>query len=278
MLAIVLALSASLAWGCADFFGGLKSRVLGALAVLVVSQLAGTVVIATVVAARGQGPAGPSVLLAIPAGTAGILGLFAFYRGMAVGAISIVAPIAGIAAVIPVVVGIASGDRLGALQAAGIALALVGVGLASRDEGAGGRRARLASGAGLALLAAIGFGSYFPIMHAAARTDLFWAVLLFRTTAASLVATAAAVVRPRARFTPPDLAAAAAVGVLDVTGNFCFAAASDRGLVSIVSVLASLYPVVTVALARIVLREQVAPLQQVGAGAALAGVVLLSAG
>src|SRR5437762_13542037 len=110
MQAIALALGASLTWGLADFFGPLQGRVLGALRALVYVQLGGLVGIALIVAVRGKGPADDVALLAIPAAISGTLGLFAYYRGIAVGAISIVAPIAGISALLPVIVGIVSGE------------------------------------------------------------------------------------------------------------------------------------------------------------------------
>src|SRR5436853_1362323 len=124
MAAIGLALGASLTWGFADFFGPLKGRALGALRTLFYVQLGGLAGIALIVAVRGKGPADAGALLAIPAALSGTLGLYAYYRGMAVGAMSIVAPIAGISAIVPVVVGIASGDRPSVWQFAGIACAL----------------------------------------------------------------------------------------------------------------------------------------------------------
>src|SRR3954469_15478816 len=130
MRSIALALSASLTWGFADFFGPLKGRTYGALRVLVYVQLGGLVVIALIIAIRGKGPADWAALLAIPAAVSGTLGLYAYYRGIAVGAISIVAPIAGISAVVPVAVGIASGDRPSTWQWVGIAASLTGVFLA----------------------------------------------------------------------------------------------------------------------------------------------------
>src|SRR5919204_1120838 len=146
MLAVALALGASLAWGLADFFGPLQGRALGALRALVYVQLGGLAGIALIVAVRGKGPHDAVALLAIPAAVSGTLGLFAYYRGIAVGAISIVAPIAGVSAVLPVVVGIASGESPSAWQLLGIAAALVGVFLAAREPRPGG--ARLPPGGG----------------------------------------------------------------------------------------------------------------------------------
>jgi drug/metabolite transporter (DMT)-like permease len=276
VLAVLLALGASATWGLADFFGPLKGRKLGALRVLVYVQLAGLTAIALIVAVRGKGPAHPAVFLAMPAAVSGTLGLYSYYRGMAVGAMSVVAPIAGASALVPVVFGLATGDRPSVITGAGIATALAGVVLASREQQAGG--ARVAAGVGLALLAAIGFGCYFPPMHEAGEADFWWAAFLFRTTSASVILTVAFLRRPPLRIGRPDLLAVCLVGIGDMTGNLLFAAASSQGLVSVVSVLASLYPVVTVVLARTLLRERVAPTQQAGIVLTLAGVALISAG
>ena len=272
-----LALAASLSWGFADFFGPLKGRTLGALRVLFVSQIFGWTAIAIAVAIRGAGPAASGVLWAIPAAVSGTLGLYAFYRGMAVGAMSVVAPIAGVSAVIPVVVGFASGDRPSLLQNVGMGLALAGVLLASREHQEGGGR-RFASGIGLALLAAIGFGGYFPFMHAAGDADFWWASLVFRTTTLLVLTVAVLITRTNVRVPRPDLRVVALVGIGDTLGNALFAAASNYGLVSVTSVLASLYPLVTVVLAHTILHERVDPSQRLGIAGTLAGVALISAG
>jgi drug/metabolite transporter (DMT)-like permease len=276
MQAIVLALGASLTWGLADFFGPLQGRVLGALRTLVYVQLSGLVGIVVIVAIRGKGPEHGAVLLAIPAAISGTLGLFAYYRGIAVGAISIVAPIAGISAIVPVIVGIVSGDRPSTWQLLGIACALSGVFLAAREPNRVG--ARFAAGVGLALLAAVGFGGYFPFMHAAGNADFWWASLVFRMVSTSVILTAVAVQRPPLDVSRRILPWLALIGFGDMFGNLLFAAASTSGLVSITSVLASLYPIVTVVLARIVLSEKVARSQEAGIGLTLAGVALISAG
>jgi drug/metabolite transporter (DMT)-like permease len=274
MEAIALALGASLTWGLADFFGPLQGRVLGALRALVYVQLGGLVGIAMIVAVRGRGPAETGALLAIPAAVSGTLGLFAYYRGIVVGAISIVAPIAGVSAVLPVIVGIASGPS--AWQLTGIACALVGVFLAAREPGR--RETRFAAGVGLAMLAAIGFGGYFPFMHAAGDADFWWASLIFRMTSTSVILLAVAARRPALGVPGRLLPWLALIGFGDMFGNLLFAAASSSGLVSVTSVLASLYPIVTVVLARIVLAEKVARTQEAGIGLTLAGVALISAG
>ncbi len=276
MTAILLALGASLSWGFADFFGPLKGRTLGVLRVLIYAQVSGFLVIAVAVAVRGSAPHDAAVLYAIPAALSGTLGLFAYYRGMAVGAMSVVAPIAGISAAVPVAVALATGERPSTVQIVGIVLALTGVGLASREKQEGATK--IAAGVGLALLAAIGFGGYFVPMHAAGAADFWWASLIFRATALVIVTGAVVVARPSLRVTRPDVAFLSAVGVGDLLGNVLFAAAAGHGLLSVTSVLASLYPIVTVALARAVLRERVDRMQQAGVVATLAGIAMISAG
>jgi drug/metabolite transporter (DMT)-like permease len=275
MRSIALALGASLTWGFADFFGPLKGRALGALRVLMYVQVGGLVAIALVVAIRGKGPGDLGALFAIPAAISGTLGLYAYYRGMAVGAMSIVAPIAGISAAVPVMFGIATGDRPSVWQWLGIAAALGGVFLASREPGRGGK---VAAGVGLALLAAIGFGGYFPPMHAAGEADFWWASLIFRMTSTSVILAAVAVRRPSLSLPPIQVPLLALIGIGDMLGNLLFAAASTSGLVSITSVLASLYPIVTVVLARLILKERVARSQEAGIVLTPAGVAFISTG
>ena len=276
MTAIALALGASLTWGFADFFGPLRGRTLGALRVLVYVQFGGLIAIASMVAVRGKGPADSAAVLAIPAAVSGTFGLYAYYRGMAVGAMSIVAPIAGVSAIVPVTFGIATGDRPSTWQMLGMACALGGVVLASREPGRTG--SRVAAGVGLALLAALGFGCYFPPMHLAGDADFWWASLIFRLTSTSLILAAVAVRRPALAIAPRQFPALALIGIGDMLGNLFFAAASTSGLVSITAVLASLYPIVTVGLARAILKERVARSQEAGVLLTLVGVGLISAG
>ena len=278
MNTLLLALGASLTWGVADFVGPWQSRALGTLRVLVWAEIAG--VAATVIAAtiRGSGPHDPAVLLAIPAAFSGTLGLYAYYRGMAIGAMAVVAPIAGASAIVPVDLRdrrVATGPSR--VQYAGIACALVGVFLASREHQAGGQR-KLAAGVGLALLAAVGFGFYFPPMHAAGKADPIWASLIFRFTALVIIAVAALIRRPPLRLTRWKLLIVLGVGLGDTLGNVLFAAAAKSGgLVSLTSVLASLYPIVTVLLAAIVLHERIARTQRIGVALTFAGIVLIAA-
>jgi drug/metabolite transporter (DMT)-like permease len=275
MFAAALALAAAISWGIGDFLGGLKSRTLRPVAVLIVAQPIGGALLGIWVAGRGQGPPGSEVLWACIASVFGTIGLIAFYRGMAAGALSIVAPIAGAGAAIPVIWGLARGDHPSVYQELGFAAALIGIVLASFERRPDA--ARLAAGVGWAAIAMVAFGGYYIPMHAASQGDFLWAAFVFRLTSTTLIAGAWLALRPpRAR--RADLPVLASIGILDTGGNVFFAAASAKGLVSVVSILASLYPVVTVLLARAVLHERVHRSQELGILLALAGIVLVSAG
>jgi drug/metabolite transporter (DMT)-like permease len=275
LTAIALALGASICWGVGDFLGGASSRRLPAITVLAVAEVAGLVAIGIFVAARGIAPPGAGTFVfAAAAGLGGALGLGALYRGLAVGAMGVVAPISAAAAVVPVTVGLARGERPSGLQLAGVAAALAGVALASREPG---ETARLAAGVGLALVAAAGFGSYFVFIDEAADVSPAWAVLVSRGAAS---AAAVSVALALGRLQPPTAAlpALVVIGLFDVGANGLLALALSKGLVSLVSVLSSLYPVVTIALARAVLGERIGRVQAAGAVTALAGVGMISAG
>jgi drug/metabolite transporter (DMT)-like permease len=275
VLAAALALAAAASWGVGDFFGGLKSRSLNPVAILIVAQPIGLTPLGLWVAVRGQGPPGSAVLWACLAAVLGTTGLIAFYRGMAAGALSIVAPIAGAGAAIPVIWGLARGDHPSGYQEVGFAAALIGIVFASFERRP--EAARLAAGVGWAAIAMLAFGAFYIPMHAASHGDFVWAAFVFRLTSTTLIAGTWLVLRPpRAR--RADLPVLASIGVLDTAGNVFFAAASAKGIVSVVSILASLYPVVTVLLARAILHERVHRSQELGIALALAGIVLISAG
>jgi len=279
VLAVALGLASSLCWGISDFVGGLKSRSLELLSVLLLSQLTGVVLVALLVVLRGRPPppAGDLALGAL-SGVSGVLGLAAFYRGLATGAMAVVAPIAASGAVIPVAAGLLEGERPSATQAAGVALAIAGVATVSRETGEAGRPARLAAGVGLALAAAVGIGGFFVALDHASGRDLPWALLAARAASVGGLGLAVIALRPRLAVARADAVALALVGALDVTANGLFAAAANEGLVSLAAVLSSLYPVVTIVLARLVLAERVRRSQGGGIAAVLVGVALISAG
>ncbi|MCP9485770.1 MAG: DMT family transporter [Gaiellaceae bacterium MAG52_C11] len=277
MAAIVLALGASLSYGVGDFLGGLTSRRAHVLVVLLISQAAGAVAVAVWVVVADEPFLGAgAALAAVAAGLCGVLGLAGLYRGMAIGAMGVVAPISAVSAAIPFTVGIARGERPSPLQVIGALVALAGLALVSRSTGELG--ARVASGVGLALVAALGFGLYFVFLDIAADDSAPWAVLVARLASTTLalftvLAAGVSLALPRRL-----LFAVLAVGACDVGANVLFALATTRGLVSVVSVLTSLYPAITVALAALLLRERLGRVQLVGAAAVLAGAALLAAG
>jgi drug/metabolite transporter (DMT)-like permease len=276
MVAALLALGASLSYGIGDFLGGLTSRRAHVLTVLALSQLAGAVAVAGWVALEREPflDAGAAAA-ACAAGLCGCLGLASLYRGMAIGAMGVVAPISSVAAAIPFVYGLAEGERPSALQTLGVLAALAGLVLVSRTPGSA---SRFAAGFGLALLAALGFGFYFVFLSAAADESVPWAVLVARLMSSGLALGAAAVVGVTLRAPHALLVPILAVGLCDVGANVLFALASTRGLLSVVSVLTSLYPTVTAALAALLLHERLGRTQLAGATAVLAGAALLSAG
>jgi len=279
-----LALTASMFWGIADFVGGLQSRRRALLQVMLVSQGIALLALTVVVAASGDQP--PNLVRLLPAaaaGIAGIAGLTAFYRALAIGTMSIVAPIAATGVCVPVVVGIAGGEHPGPLQLLGILAAIVGVVLASREPDAdadpGSSHARVArTSVLLAIVAALGFGAFAVGLRSSARADVLWALVAARATGVAGLAIAYAVVRPSQPLPGRALVPLAAMGTLDLAANGLYALATRHGLLSIVSVAASLYPLVTVTLARGLLGERVRRIQELGVVAALAGVVLIAAG
>jgi drug/metabolite transporter (DMT)-like permease len=276
-LAALLALGASLSWGVGDFLGGVKARVLASLTVLAVSQPFGLAALGIAVAVRGTGIPGDEVAWSALAALFGTLGLFAFYRGMAAGAMSVVAPIAALAAGIPVIWGVAvSGNHISGLQALGF-VAAIGGSVAASVEVRPERR-QIAAGVGWAALAMLAFGAYFVPMHAASTQDWLWPAFLFRCTSVTLVWSVVLVRHARPTGLRGHWLALIAIGLLDTGGNAFYAAAATHGLLSVVSVLASLYPVVTVMLARIMLGERVQRTQDAGIVLVLAGVVLITAG
>ena len=287
MLAAALALGSSLTWGGADFFGGLISRRRTVLAVLLISQAVGLALIGSIVAVNGA-TVGPDLWLAAVAGLIGMAALACFYRGLAIGAMGVVAPITAAAAVIPVTVGIASGERPATIQWIGIALAIGGIVLAAREpagasaaeaQGAAPAAApRISRGVGLALAAAVGFGVFLTLMDRAAEPDPLLATLVTRTASVMALGTVALLMRPDLRVGARDGAALVLVGTLDTSANALYAVASTLGLLSVTAVLGSLYPVMPVVLAWVFLGERISLAQRIGSAITIGGAVLLATG
>ena len=282
MVAALLAIASSISWGLSDFLGGVQSRRNALLAVLVLSQgLALVLLVSAVLAGAPTEHDTTATLLAAGSGTFGMLALAAFYHALTIGTMSIVAPISATGTAIPVLVGLLSGEEPSAVQIAGIALAGLGVVLAARAapsaDAAGDRDNRKAIL--LALFAAVGFGTFFAAMDRAEESaDVAWVLLSARTADVSVLLVACAVLRPPLPRDAGSLLAIAAIGVLDLLANLLFVLATSRGLLSVVGVLGSLYPVITVLLARIVLHERLSRAQARGVLITLMGVVALAAG
>jgi drug/metabolite transporter (DMT)-like permease len=277
-MAALLALAGAACWGVGDFFGGLASRRIAVLVVLVVSQAMGLLGLLVWVAVSGEGfPGTVELLPAAAAGLAGLVGLGALYRGFAIGAMGIVAPISAAAPVVPLAVDAARGDVPGAVEWSGIALVLVGIAVLSRGSSEHDGP-RIAAGAGLAVLAAIGFGLFVVGIDSGADESAVWAVVAAR--AASVAAAVIVVLIVGTSLATPRalIPMLLAVGLFDTGANVFVAAATTKGAAGIVAALSALYPVVTVVLARVVLGERLSASKRLGGAVALAGAALVAAG
>lgn len=283
-MAVILALLASALWGSADFGGGVLSRRLSPLVVVLLTQTVALVgIVGLLLIVRYEPVAGDYLWYAVASGVVGPIALYVFYRALAIGPMGLVAPVAATGVVIPVAASLVAGERPSAPQFAGIGLAVVGVVFASgpewRGDAGAGRRGVL-----LAALSAVGFGTVFVLIARSAQGDVATTLLVQRTTNVALgLLLVALLVRGSLRRSTGvpsvrDLPLLVFVGLADVAANGAYGLASRSGLVSIVAVLASLYPVVTVLLARQLLGERMRSVQRAGTVAALGGVVLLAAG
>ena len=273
----LLALLSSLLWGTSDFWGGTASRRLPSMVVVGVSQAMALVVLVPLALGLGDHIehfwAGPA------AGLTGLVGLSAFYAALAEGTMGVIAPIAACGAAVPVVVGLARGESPSGLQVAGIVVALVGVVLASGPELSGGAPARPLA---LAVLSAVCFGfvAVFVAEGSKGGEGAFLATLVVMrsTSVAVLLFAAAALWRQPVGVARVDVPILLGTGVGDVAANAAYAVSSRHGLLSVVAVLGSLYPVVTVLLARRFHGERLRRVQVSGVVGTLAGVVLLASG
>jgi drug/metabolite transporter (DMT)-like permease len=278
LLAFAISLASAASWGVSDFLGGLTSRRLPVLGVLAVSQPAGLVLIGIVILIFGADPI-PADKLAIAAlaGAASLGGLWAFYAAMAMGTVSVVAPIASLGVVVPVAVGLARGDAPAAIQLMGVVPAIAGVVILSYEENAEhsgvARRSIL-----LAILAGLGFGIFFTGLDLAAADRPGWAVLAVRVGGVATVAVALLISRPRLAAVSGSVMVLLTIGFFDVLANGLFAVASTKGVLPVVAVGGSMYPAFTIALAHGVLGERLARIQWAGVALALVGVGLIAAG
>ena len=279
MTGILLALAASLSWGVADFGAGVGSRRLSVPLVIVASQTAGLVFVMLVLAIfRPSVPSVGQLAWGGLAGAVGVVGLLAFYRALAIGAMGIVGPISATGVVVPLTYGLARGERPSTLQLIGVGLAVVGVIAASIEKVVETHGSRIGAGVGFALLAALGFGASISALSKAAAGGALWAPLPMRLVGISLILGVVYFLRPSAEGLRTSWRLLVGIGVCDTGANMLFGLASTRALLSVASVLASLYPVVLVALALVLLHERIAKHQLGGVVLALTGVALISAG
>lgn len=282
-MSAALALLGSLLWGVSDFLGGSAARRMPVTSVILVSQLFALAVLLPIVLLTGAVDTEASYLApAAVAGLAGIAALGAFYRALAIGTMGIVAPIASLGVIVPLMAGLLRGEQPSRLELIGIAVAIGGVVLASGPElsaeGRGGTRALL-----LAAGSAVGFGVVLLLIADASKSSVLMTLLTMRLCSATVLGAGLAVAlrghRERGlRIGRADLPLLCGIGLGDAAANAAYGQASASGLVSVTAVLASLYPVVTVLLARRLFGERLRPVQTVGVVGALAGVALLALG
>jgi drug/metabolite transporter (DMT)-like permease len=275
-MAVVLALLSGGLWGTSDFLGGLLSRRRAAFAVVGASQAAGFAVATTLAVATGGfgSPLGwivPSILAA----TGGSVALVSFYAALARGTMGVVSPIAALGAVVPVAAGLLAGEQPSILASAGIVLGLVGAVAASGPELRASARAQSVV---LAVIAGVAFGFGMLFIARGAETDAVMTVWGMRLTGVIVCGLAAVSLRSAGGLRRTDAGLLVVVGASAVAANLLFGLASQLGYLSITSVLASLYPVVTVLLAWAVLNERMLRVQYVGVAAALVGVAMVSIG
>ena len=279
MFAVVLALASSLSYAVGDILAGSQTRRTSLWTVIIFSQLAGLSLLALVVLARGHALPEEALLPALGAGLLTVVAIAAGYQALAIGVMSIIGPIFTLGAAVPVIVGLASGERPSAWQLAGIAIALGGVILASREKSAGEHhQATSRASILLAVLCAASYGFVMVLYAHGAQSDPYWSLLLGRSTAMIVFALAFAVMRPSLKLTRAAALPILAVGLFETGGITLFSVASTLGYLSIVAVLSSVYPVFLALLAYVFVHERLSRTQQLGVASALVGVALIAAG
>jgi drug/metabolite transporter (DMT)-like permease len=271
---VAFSLAASLSWGAGDFSGGLATRRAKVLSVVVAAHATGLVLLIALALAWSEPlPATLDVVWGSAAGLVGAVGLVAFYQALAVGRMGIIAPIAAmLSAAVPVLFGAFFEGLPGPLQLTGFVLALIAVGLISGLGVVKGRP----KGLGLALLAGLGFGSFFILISRVSHGAVFWPLAAARLSSFLFML---AVVLIRRQEVLPKLAVLPIVllaGALDIAGNVFFVLATHAGRLDVAAILSSLYPAVTLLLASIILRERVTRVQAIGILVALVAIPLIS--
>ncbi|MEO3801010.1 DMT family transporter [Nonomuraea sp. B1E8] len=274
-MTVILAAACAVVYGTADFFGGLATKRTQVLSVVVLSQIAGLALILALLPLLPGAFSDTALAWGLAAGMSGAAGMVLFYRALATGVMSVVAPTTAVtSAALPVVFGLATGERPAFWALAGIALALGSVLLVSQDSSESGHGS-LASVAA-ALAAGAGFGGFFILLSMTSHESGLWPLVGARLSSVTMVALLALVTRRTLTPRPGSLHIIVAAGVLDMTANVLFLLAQQDGLLSLVAVLVSLYPASTLLLARHVLGERLRPVQLTGVACALGAVALIA--
>lgn len=275
---VLLALLTSVLYGVGDFIGGLVSRRRPLTSVLLVSQTAAVVLLLPRGVPALAGANGSSLAWGVLAGAGVALGMTGLFRGLAIGTMGVVAPISALSVVVPVLAGVLAGERFGPLVASGLAVAVAGAVLASGPE-----RRRSADRAslqpvGMAVLAAIGFGIAQLSIARGSATGVTATVFTANLVTWVLYAGAALLRRAPVSMRGWDLAGALAVGAAGVGATLAFGIASTSGALTLVAVLAALYPAITAVLGWRLLGEHLRAVQRAGVVAVLTGVALIASG
>jgi drug/metabolite transporter (DMT)-like permease len=265
IMGILLGLAAALLYGGSDFGGGVASRRFGSLQVSVVGSAVATVLAwATLILVGGPGPSVQAVAWGLGSGLAGGAGTLVLYRGLARGQMSVVGPVSAVgAAVVPVVAGVALGERPSLLAVAGVLVALPAIVLVAAS---GSVRGKLGPGLFDGLAAGVAFGILFVGLAQAGRNAGLWPVASEQT--GTLLLTLGVAVKSREPLQIPVRAAGlpALVGASGMAATLTYFYATHYSMLAIAAVLVSLYPGVTVLLARVMLHERFSPAQRAGLG------------
>lgn len=273
---VILALLSSLVWGLSDFLGGTLSKKRKAVAVIGGSQSFGLIFVSLLAIAFQTWTWNQSVWInGAIAGAMGLFGLVCFYTALATGQMGIVAPISSLSAVVPVTIGLVQGEQPSTMQLAGIVVALIGVILASGPELNGKVDPRPVL---LALFAAVTFGFCVYFMARGARINPMMTVTAMRAVQVLLVIVLFLAIRSLGGLVKRDIPMLATIGASDAGANVLYTFAASLGLLSVVSVLGSLYPIVTVLLAWWIHKERLMRVQYIGIAITFSGVALLALG
>ncbi|MEV0827358.1 EamA family transporter [Nonomuraea rubra] len=274
-MTVLLATACAIVYGTADFFGGLATRRTQVLSVVVLSQLAGLALILGLLPLLPGAYSDPALAWGLAAGLSGAAGLVLFYRSLATGVMSVVAPTTAVtSAALPVLFGLATGERPQVWALVGVLLALGAVLLISQDSSGGGHGSL--SSVLTALAAGAGFGGFYILLAMAPHEAGLWPLVGARLSSVSTVALLALLTRRALKPGAGSLRIIVAAGVLDMAANVLFLLAQRDGLLSLVAVLVSLYPASTLLLANRVLGERLRAVQVIGVICALAAVALIA--